>query len=243
MKLIRYHFNTISSTNTWAKEHVHQLPVGSLTLITASHQVEGRGRFNRVWISPENVNIYATFCFYVQENRRDVGHIPQLLALAAAKVLENLSLKPTLKWPNDVLLSGKKVAGILCETTTQENQRCVICGIGLNVNMQEDQLCTIDRPATSLYVESQQIYVVESILEQLIERFQRDLTVFLYQGFFPFFEGFKQRSALKFGQKIKFHNNQSIIEGTFHCLNLDGSVTICLLDQSLKTYQAGEFIT
>ena len=76
--------NSIDSTNSWAKAHPDQWAAEGVTLVTASEQMAGRGRFKRKWVSPPDVNIYATFCFWFDAERKDVGHIPQLLALAAA---------------------------------------------------------------------------------------------------------------------------------------------------------------
>ena len=102
------HFKQIDSTNTWAKQHTDQWASKGVTLITASEQTAGRGRFKRRWESPPDVNIYATFCFWFDLHRTDLGHIPQILALASAQTLEMLGFFPKIKWPNDVLLGGKK---------------------------------------------------------------------------------------------------------------------------------------
>lgn len=242
MKIIRHHFETIGSTNTWAKEHVDEFEKNALTLITADEQVSGRGRFKRVWHSPSGVNIYATFCFFVDSKREDIGHIPQLLALSAAQALETLQFKPTLKWPNDILLSGKKVAGILCETVVNGSNRCVVCGIGLNVNMSSEELSKIDRPATSLLIESQVQYSVKAILELIIGKFSENLEMFFQKNFQVFFDGYQKRSCFKKGDRVRFHNNQEIVEGFFHQLNKDGTVTLFFDNSSLKTYYGGEFV-
>lgn len=242
MQMMRIHFETIDSTNTWAKKHVSEFNQECLTLVTANAQTAGRGRFKRIWHSPSDVNIYMTFCFFIPLERSDMGHIPQLLALIVAQVLESFNFKPSLKWPNDVLLSGKKVAGILCETIIEHQNRCVILGLGLNVNMSQEDLNKIDRPATSLAVEGKKIYQVTEILEQIALSFSKELDHFLKEGFIPFFAEYKKRSFLKKGQSVRFDNNQQIIEGTFYSINSDGSITLCLKDQSLKKFQAGEFI-
>lgn len=237
-----YYFETIESTNTWAKEHVEEFNRELMTVVTASYQTAGRGRFKRHWVSPANVNIYATYCCWVNHDRSDIGHVPQLLALAAAEVLEQLSFRPALKWPNDVLLSGKKVAGILSETITSSTQRCLICGIGLNINMSFEELQKIDRPATSLLVESGQLYPVDQILNQLTKSFFDKWNVFFKEGFDSFFESFKRRSYLQPGQLIRFHDNKQIIEGKFYSLNSDGSITLELNNKKLYSFYAGEFL-
>ena len=150
MQIQRYHFSTIDSTNSWAKANVENWTASSdeimketdfaMTLVTAEEQTGGRGRFNRLWESPRGVNIYATFCFLVAPTRSDIRQIPQLLALAASQVLETYQFSPLIKWPNDILIQGKKIAGILCETTMHESLLGVVCGIGLNVNMTKETI-------------------------------------------------------------------------------------------------------
>jgi BirA family biotin operon repressor/biotin-[acetyl-CoA-carboxylase] ligase len=239
MKIQSYHFESIDSTNTWAKQHLYAFDRQALTVVTADEQTAGRGRFKRQWVSPKGVNIYASFCLFVDFSM-NVGYIPQVLALSTAIVLEHLKFTPQLKWPNDVLLSGKKVAGILCETVSTEQQLGVVCGIGLNVNMPLSILNAIDRPATSLYVESQMIYSVQDILSQLTFQFQQDIEIFISRGFDSFFTDFVQRSFLQPGQSVRFHDNQTMIEGSFVSLNKDGSITLQIKNQ-IKNFNSGEF--
>ncbi len=237
------HFACIDSTNTWAKAHTDQWDPKGVTLVTASEQTAGRGRFNRQWVSPPHLNLYATFCFWFDLQRTDSGHIPQLLALAAVQTLEKEGFLPLLKWPNDVLLQGKKIAGILCETVMEKEKRGIVCGIGLNVNMPLEVLNQIDRPATSLIVEGGRAFEVTAILEALQHIFLPALNVFICQGFASFFPHFQERSVLKCGQMVRFHNNQILIEAQFERLHADGSVELRLSDGRLKTFHAGEFIT
>src|SRR4051812_30203915 len=112
MKMNLYHFEIIPSTNTWAKENTEKFDPAVLTVITANGQTGGRGRFKRLWHSPSGLNIYVTFCFFLGSeffNTHSIGHVPQLLALSTAFCLEEFGFNPSLKWPNDILLSGKKV--------------------------------------------------------------------------------------------------------------------------------------
>lgn len=127
-KVKRKHFSTIDSTNTWAKKNVQDLAQDQLLLVTADEQQAGRGQFRRKWVSPPHQNIYATFSFFIDKQKK-VNNLPQVLAITAAEVLEKLSFSPRLKWPNDLLLSNKKVAGILSETTPCGDQMCLIMGI------------------------------------------------------------------------------------------------------------------
>jgi BirA family biotin operon repressor/biotin-[acetyl-CoA-carboxylase] ligase len=125
MDIKHIHFETIDSTNTWAKTHTENLSPDKLTVISADHQLGGRGRFNRSWISPPHKNLISTFCFFSEFP--DIRNIPQILALSALELLEEHGLKAALKWPNDINAGPKKMGGILAETSAEES--CLWCFI------------------------------------------------------------------------------------------------------------------
>lgn len=241
MEIVHQHFITIDSTNTWAKLNAHLLPRDKITLITADGQTAGRGRFKRQWVSPPGQNIYATFCFFIEKNRKDIGNIPQVLAIAVANILDTLGFKTSLKWPNDVLISKKKVAGILAETTHLSDQMCMIVGIGLNVNMPLEVLKAIDKPATSLFAETGELYDVQNVLQLLQKQFSKDLELFLEKGFHSFLKDYRQRLSGG-GQLVRFNDNCMIWEGKISAINEDGSLRMLLLDGSERTFVAGEIL-
>lgn len=242
MEIIRRHFDVIDSTNTWAKHNAHLFPRDKITLVTANEQTAGRGRFKRRWESPPDQNVLATFCFFIEKHRTDIGNIPQILAISTARMLEELGFSPELKWPNDVLISKKKVAGILAETTPLSDQLCFVLGIGLNVNMPLNILQQIDRPATSLLVEGKQLLDLEDILQKLQRRFTTDLELFLEEGFQPFLEEYRNRLSGDPKKIIYFDDARKIWEGTFHSINQDGSLNLQLTDGEIKTFIAGEIM-
>ncbi len=240
MDFIRHHFQVIDSTNSWAKRNAHLLARDKITLVTADSQTAGRGRFKRHWVSPPNQNVYATFCFFVEKHHADLGNIPQVLALSAVKVLQHLGFSAGLKWPNDVILSQKKIGGILAETTPLSDQLCMLIGIGINVNMPLEVLQGIDRPATSLFVESGRTYDVEEVLFSLQTQFFKDLTLFIDEGFHPFLEFYRKHISLH--QHVYFNDNKTIWEGDLHAINDDGSLTLKLPDGQLKNFIVGEIL-
>lgn len=240
MQIHRRHFATLDSTNTWAKQHAEELDQKALTLVSADHQTAGRGRFKRLWLSPPGQNIYASFCFFIEKHRGDIGNLPQVMAIAAADVLEKLGFQPQIKWPNDVLLKGKKIAGILCETIPFSDMLCVVLGIGLNVNMPLELLSTIDRPATSLLAEDGAERDVEAVLSMLQEQFMQYLLCFLDEGFMPFLENYKTRLQHTKGDLIRFHDNRIVWEGRFAGINRDGTLLLELPSGEERTFIAGE---
>lgn len=236
-----YHFTTLDSTNTWAKKNIQNFSPKELTIITADAQTAGRGRFNRTWVSPAGKNLYITFCFF-EKNLSIGNNISQVLALSMIHVLEKMDFQICLKWPNDLLISNKKVAGVLCETSPVENLTGWILGLGLNVNMTQEELKIIDRPATSLFQETLQLYSIKAIQEELVTQFKQDLDLFLKKGFPPFYPQYLAHSHLKKGDLIHFHVANQVWEGTFHSIQGDGALVIEQLNGQLQTFYSGELI-
>lgn len=189
--MIHHHFPVLDSTNTWAKKNAHLFSREALTLITADEQTAGRGQFNRKWVSPPSQNIYASFCFFLDERKPWIENIPQVMAISVCQALETWNFKPKIKWPNDIQISGKKVGGVLCETTPIDDQIFVIVGLGLNVNMTAEALKTIGQPATSLFLENGKNYPKEELMQMISQEFSSNLNSLLNSGFQFFNEIFQ----------------------------------------------------
>lgn len=144
----------VDSTNAYAARQLGDLQHG--TFIVADRQSAGRGRNGRCWESPPSGNVYMS-CVVKAFPPVLASALPGVLtltmALAACDAIEREGVAPTLKWPNDVLVDGRKVAGILAQATYEGPQAtAAIVGVGVNVNMTAAELAAIDRPATSLAV-------------------------------------------------------------------------------------------
>lgn len=233
------HFDTIDSTNTWAKSHAAKLDSTRMTCITAGEQTAGRGRWRRFWLSPKNLNIYATLYFCIPKDAPYLGNIPQILAFSCVKMLQEKGIEGQIKWPNDVLVDGKKIAGILCEAVTHEKELGIVLGIGLNVNMTQELLATIDMPATSLAQLSGQTWSIEQILNLLLQHFISNIAALQKKGFAPFKKEFGKFLAYK-GKEITFHNGVHIIKGICHSLTPEGHLNVILPSNEMKTFSAGE---
>ena len=241
MEIHRIHFTKIYSTNTWALQNSLLLPQNTLTLITADEQTMGRGRQQRSWISPPNKNIYASFCAFVDKNRTDISNISQVVSLSICRVLEAAGFNPRIKWPNDILLHEKKVSGVLCETKEVENKRLLVVGIGLNVNMSQNELDGIDKPATSLKVERGAPVDKSSLLTELERTFADDLQLFIKNGFPPFLDDYKSR--MEFDRDIEFHDNLNLMKGRLKTINDDGSISFQLESGEIKKFSSGEILS
>jgi len=120
-----FSFDKIDSTQTYAHGLVAAGNAHDRTVILAAAQSAGRGRYRRTWVSHHG-NLYASFIFAAAERRPTLSYA---VACAVAETLIHFKIKPEIKWPNDILIRGKKVAGILIEYS----RNFVIVGIGLNI--------------------------------------------------------------------------------------------------------------
>lgn len=113
------------------------------------------------------------------------SNLTQYLSVVLCKILEEYGLKPQIKWPNDVLINGKKIAGILSETVMQGSLfKGLVLGIGVNLNTSEKDLASIiDKEATSLNLEISKSVDVNLFLDKLAEEFFADYDNFLQKGF------------------------------------------------------------
>lgn len=162
----------VDSTNAWAiREALKGAEEGEIFLAEA--QTQGRGRMGRKWFSPKGKNIYLSIILKPEMPPQKVPLLNLGASLALAYLLEKLGLEPELKWPNDVLLKGKKVSGILSEAYAEPDRvNFVVLGIGLNVNTKEEDFPEdIRNLATSLLIETGKEFsrneLVKKILEEL----------------------------------------------------------------------------
>jgi BirA family transcriptional regulator, biotin operon repressor / biotin---[acetyl-CoA-carboxylase] ligase len=145
------HFKELDSTNLEARRQAEAgAPHGAC--LAAEHQSAGRGRLDRRWLAPKGTCLLFSLILRPQLRLDQVFGLTSLAALAVCRAVEALSdLKPLIKWPNDVFLNGKKLAGILTEFTSRaENLEFVVVGVGLNVNLTLKQLAKLPAPAESL---------------------------------------------------------------------------------------------
>ena len=167
----------------------------------------------RKWHSPKGLNLYATLYFTVPFGSAFLPNLAQLLSISCSKTLEILGFSPEIKWPNDLLLERKKVAGILCETVqVKKDLLGIALGIGLNMNMDEETAKLIDQPTTSLMQISKTSWSSEKILAILLPQFIEDLSLLQKEGFKAFHSYYEARLAFK-GELILRKEGEKILSG------------------------------
>ena len=142
------YLKSVDSTNTYAADHFDSLNDGAL--VVAETQSSGHGRLGRKWHSPRG-NIYASFV--MKDLFGEPFHATMVSSLAVLSVLNDLVPEhgAYIKWPNDIFIGERKLSGVLCEGVIRGGSLAgIICGIGVNVNLPEEELSKIGQPATSL---------------------------------------------------------------------------------------------
>lgn len=229
--------DSIDSTNSYARKHYQTFPADQITCITAEEQTAGRGRYQRKWISPPGVNIYATFYFRLPVDTLHLTSLAQVMAFSFASLLLKEGLHPKIKWPNDIQLSGKKLSGVLCETAFQKEVVDIFLGIGINVNLEETK--EIDQPATSLFIETGKKWDKEVLLKKLQKQFVEDLEKFKLHGFTAFHSQFENLLSSK-GQTVRCFDGKKEWVGMVHSLTFDGQLNLLLPDKSIHTITSGD---
>jgi BirA family biotin operon repressor/biotin-[acetyl-CoA-carboxylase] ligase len=162
------HEPSVESTNDLAREAARR-DWPDRTVFVADYQTRGRGRHGRVWLCPP----YAGLLMSVLLRRRDAPPYTytMLAAVSLCEAIERLlALEPQIKWPNDVVIEGRKVAGVLAEATDDGRHRTVVVGVGVNVNLAPEELADLPN-ATSLAIEAGHDAHRGELLTLMLERF------------------------------------------------------------------------
>ena len=146
-----YYFNTIDTTQNFAMEIVTRNNTNG-TIIIAKKQTGGRGRMKRKWKSPVG-GIWMSIIIYPKFSVSSITLVPIAISLALCMAIEKiLKIKPELKWPNDVTVNGKKVAGVLVDTSIISNEiEYMIIGVGINFKIKPDELASVIKKTPNFY--------------------------------------------------------------------------------------------
>jgi len=205
-------------------------------VVVAGEQTGGRGRLKRSWLAPQG-NIALSIILYP-----DIESLPYLIMIASLAVVNSIEsvtgLKAGIKWPNDILIDGKKVCGILIENEVRGNKVTYsIVGIGINIDLKVTDHAEIATTATSLKNESGKDDLRNKIIRALLTEFKR-LYLKLPDGK-VIYEIWRDR-LVTLGKKIRAESGNKIIEGVAEAVDEDGALVIREEDGKLTKVVAGD---
>jgi len=246
------HKREIVSTNKYALELLkasgRNIEKYDNCMVTADIQSGGRGRRGRNWHSPKG-GLYATFI--ITQPEFPVYASLWLCGLAVLDVVINYAadIDPWLKWPNDIYVTNKdkgqcKIAGLLAETYSVRNDSgigAIVCGVGVNLNMPDDELLGIDKPATSLFAESGKIISVHEFAEVLYEsiKMYRKQIETDFDAIYRLWKGANRLIGLRIGIKS---DNGNIFEGLVRGVQKSGALSLELADGNIETIVTGDIL-
>ena len=213
------YFETLDSTQTYLKQHCNELP--DQTVVTASEQTAGRGRFDRQWISQPG-GLYFSILLKPTKTQF-LANLTQLLALCVCQAAEKYAIQPNLKWPNDVQVAGKKLCGILSEVITQNNQVAGLV-IGAGVNVAQADLSQVGQPAVSLRELGVNV-AKEDFLQNTLDLFFAGYSAVLADGFKAIRPAYLERFPF-LGKQIAVKNGTSAVSGVAEDLSPEGTLLL-----------------
>jgi BirA family transcriptional regulator, biotin operon repressor / biotin---[acetyl-CoA-carboxylase] ligase len=235
-----YHFFRTDSTNRVGMELGYAgEPEG--TVILAEEQSAGRGRAGRSWHSERAAGIYVTLLLRPKISPMQAPLLTMMAGLSAHTAIQaQTGLQLDLKWPNDLVLNGKKLGGILTEMHADTSLvRFVIVGIGINVN-QERFPGELNAIATSLHAETGKNQARLELLARLLREFESDYNRFLREGAASVTERFSKVSSYAVGKKVRVTNGAESFTGVTAGLAPEGLLQVERADGKIVMVIAGD---
>jgi len=236
-----FYHSVTASTNLLAKALANDgSPEGSV--VVADSQTGGRGRMGRIWVSPSGVNLYFSL---ILRPGVPLIRVPQLTLLVAAAVHQALSsaaadLVPLIKWPNDILLNGRKVCGVLCEMQSEPDlTHFVVVGIGINVN-QSLMPSELQDMATSLFLETGRLFSRPELLASVLNHFEPLYDAWLLQDDLGFILPYLERYSLLQSKQVTIDQFKRKVSGKVAGISRGGELKVESSDGQVLFISSGE---
>lgn len=231
----------LDSTNQRAQELGEQ---GALegSVVIAETQTAGRGRMGRSWSSPAGVNLYTSILLRPQLLPLQASQLTFMSAVAVARSIEAVAgVSVNVKWPNDILLNGKKVAGLLNEISAEmEGIHYVVLGIGVNLNMRADQFpADLRYPATSLLLATGKAVDRVAFAQQLYHQLDGLYRLLNSSGFAPIRIAWEALFDM-LGSRVNVDCGQQQFAGVVDGIAEDGALLLRLADGKQQQIYAGD---
>ncbi|MDI6728235.1 MAG: biotin--[acetyl-CoA-carboxylase] ligase [Thermodesulfovibrionales bacterium] len=236
-------FDTINSTNTCAMELAEKgYPDG--TIIIADAQTGGKGRLGRKWLSPQGKNLYMSIILRPAILPRDAAILTLMTAVACASAIKRISSIPaSIKWPNDLMVSDRKLGGILTEIKADMDRIFhAVIGIGININLgASDMPDEIKACATSIKNETGNVLSRTKVAVEILREMDKWYSILLNSGKKPIIEEWLKLSCT-IGRAVKVTVGNNVFTGIAGTIDEEGMLMLKLPDNTFKKISAGDVI-
>ncbi len=240
MRELVYRYDSVTSTNDVARE-LAEAGAEEGTTVVAAEQTAGRGRYARRWHSPKGEGLYHSIILRPPISPSRAPLLGLVTAVALAETLrEEYGVAADIKWPNDVMIGGRKVAGILMELETEEDRvKYAVLGVGVNINQASfpEEIADV---ATSLRRETGMIYDVERFRHRFFVRLQQWYELWKAEGETHVLERYEQLSSYVRGQPVSVLCGERRVRGRSCGLASTGALLVETEDGRREALLTGE---
>ncbi|MCL1164232.1 bifunctional biotin--[acetyl-CoA-carboxylase] ligase/biotin operon repressor BirA [Shewanella chilikensis] len=232
-----FYFDELAGTNTFLLNHVDELSNGDLCI--AEYQSAGRGRRGRQWLSPYGSHLYFSLYWQFSQGLSQAMGLSLVVACSLVSVLESFGITGLgVKWPNDIYLDGRKLAGVLIEMSGTADSECdLVIGIGLNMAMPAELGEQLDQPWSDLSGLDSMPDKTELAIN-LYQQLLKDIKLFETQGLAAFSTRW-QSADIFAGQQVKLLLGEQQISGHYLGVDEQGGV-ILQTDTGTQHFVGGE---
>ncbi len=239
-----YYFQSLDSTNTTARKLAEE-GIPNYSIVVSEQQLHGRGRRGREWFSPKASGLWFSIILRPHAlSPSQAAPVTPVTAAVLANLFNNYYEMPLkIKWPNDLLLRGKKVGGILTELKGElDHIEYLIVGVGLNVNQQLEVFPkNLRKIVTSLYLENGIHFNRTDLLFSIRDSLVRGFNLFFTEGFAPFYLPWKEHNVT-LGHTVTLSWQGGLLQGKALHITLDGALQIQDNRGKIHTINYGELI-
>lgn len=232
-------FDTLDSTQTYGKELAKKENVHG-TLIIAENQTAGKGRRGRVWQTAEGSAIAMSLCLEPKLPTDRVAGLTLVMALAAAEAIHEVTgLEPKIKWPNDIVINGRKVCGILTEMYFKEGGCALVIGVGINANTEEFPE-EIKEIASSLKIEAGKEVSRETLIVSTMKYFEKFYEQYEQTADLSLLKDKYESMLVNKGKEVQVLDPQAPYQGVAKGIHADGNLIVVCKDGTEKCVFSGE---
>jgi len=236
------YLDSVDSTNNYGK-NLASKGFDDGTVIVAEEQTKGRGRLGREWISQKGKGIWMTLMLKPDIKPDKASQVTLIAALSVLKGIKNVAdVDIMIKWPNDLVINGKKICGILTELGAEIDIINFLCvGIGINVNGEEDDFNKIGlNTATSLKATIGETIDRKRLIVEILESFEKLYKIFLHNVSIDFMLDEYKKHLVNLGKEVRVIVKNGEIKGIAEDVNDKGYLMVRLNDGNLMEVSSGE---
>lgn len=219
------YYEETDSTNTALRKLVTD-SMEEGTVVIAEYQNAGKGRLGRMWTSPKGAGVWMSILLRPDMPPNEASKLTLIAGLSVCKAIRSLTgLNADIKWPNDVLINGKKICGILTEMNAEmDHINFIILGIGVNVNMSEfsEELSEV---ATSLKIEGGKLYLRKAIVQIILQEFEKSYNNYVLGNDFEEFANEYRKYCVTLNKEVKVLSKKPF-SGKAVNINSDGELIV-----------------